>query len=70
MVTDNRLELNKTRLKDIVAVTKRTMTSLLANIDKDVLAKPDSIEDYKKYNQYINTIITSHFKNKFGLNNQ
>lgn len=70
MVTDNRLELNKTRLKDIVSVAKRTMTSLLANIDKDVLAKPDSIEDYKKYNQYINTIITSHFKNKFGLNNQ
>lgn len=68
MMQDNRLELNKNKLRDIVTVAKRTMTVLLSNIDKDVLSKPDSVEDYKKYNQYMNTIITSHLRNKFGLN--
>lgn len=68
MSQDNRLELNKNKLRDIVTVAKRTMTVLLSNIDKDVLSKPDSVEDYKKYNQYMNTIITSHLRNKFGLN--
>lgn len=68
MVTDTRLETNKAKLRDVVSVAKRTMTVLLANIDKDVLSKPDSLEDHKKYNQYMNTIITAHLRNKFGLN--
>lgn len=67
MVEDNRLSVNKDKLRDIVSVAKRTMTILLANIDKDIMAKPDSVDDYKKYNEYMNTIITTHLRNKFNI---
>lgn len=67
MVEDNRLSVNKDKLRDVVSVAKRTMTILLANIDKDIMAKPDSVDDYKKYNEYMNTIITTHLRNKFNI---
>lgn len=67
MTQDNRLETNKSRLTDIVAVAKRTMTALLANIDKDTLARPSGLEESKKYDQYLNIIITNHLRNKFNL---
>lgn len=69
MVTtnDNRLHHNEARLIDIVAVAKRTMTALLASADEKLLAKPDSVDSYKKYDEYINTIITNHLRNKFNL---
>lgn len=67
MVEDNRLSVNVGKLRDIVSVAKRTMTILLANIDKDIMAKPDSVDDYKKYNEYMNTIITTHLRNKFNI---
>lgn len=68
MVEDNRLANNIKKLRDVVSVAKRTMTVLLANIDKDIMAKPDSVEDYKKYNEYMNTIITAHLRTKFNIN--
>lgn len=67
MVEDNRLTVNMCKLRDVVSVAKRTMTILLANIDKDIMAKPDSVDDYKKYNEYMNTIITTHLRNKFNI---
>lgn len=67
MVEDNRLSVNMGKLRDVVSVAKRTMTILLANIDKDIMAKPDSVDDYKKYNEYMNTIITTHLRNKFNI---
>lgn len=67
MVEDNRLSVNVGKLRDVVSVAKRTMTILLANIDKDIMAKPDSVDDYKKYNEYMNTIITTHLRNKFNI---
>lgn len=66
-VNDTRLEANVARLTDIVAVAKRTMTALVATVDEKTLAKPDSVDGYKKYDEYINTIITSHLRNKFNL---
>ena len=67
MVEDNRLSVNVSKLRDVVSVAKRTMTILLTNIDKDIMAKPDSVDDYKKYNEYMNTIITSHLRNKLNI---
>lgn len=66
-ITDNRLQVNESRITDIVAVAKRTMTALLANVDKTTLAKPNSVDGYKKYDNYLNTIITSHLRNKLNL---
>lgn len=67
MTIDNRLESNESKLRDIVTVAKRTMTILLANSENKNMYKPDSAEDFKKYNEYVNTIITTHIRKKFNL---
>ena len=67
IVEDNRFQTNKNRLRNIVTIAKRAMTILVANVDSNTIAKPNTAEDYKKYNEYMNTISTTHLRNKFNL---
>lgn len=67
MTIDNRLESNQAKLRDIVTVAKRTMTILLANSENKNMYRPDSTEEFQKYNEYVNTIITTHLRKKFNL---
>lgn len=67
-MTDNRVELNKERLRLLNDIVRKTLSITLESVDMGVLAKPANVEQFESFNSNVKNIVTNKLRNKF-LNN-
>ena len=64
---DNRINVNKNKINNLVRLTKFTMSYLLEQVDEGTLKHLKTPEQINEFQKQVETVLLNKLKNKFNI---